>query len=67
MTSQGSARGQVPREIKVRSLFQAEVAVRELRGLALADALELVIGATCRISPTGCLRTASTRRRSGTR
>jgi hypothetical protein len=43
MTSQGSAHGRFTRAIKARQLFQAEVAARELRGLSLADALELVV------------------------
>lgn len=43
MTSQGSAHGRFTRAIKARQLFQAEVAARELRGLSLDDALELVI------------------------
>jgi hypothetical protein len=43
MTSQGSAHGRFTRAIKQRSLFQAEIAARELRPLSLADALELVI------------------------
>lgn len=43
MTSEGSAHGRFTRAIKARQLFQAEVAARELRGLSLHDALELVI------------------------
>jgi hypothetical protein len=43
MTSEGSAQGRFTRAIKARNLFQAEVAARELRGLSLVDALELVI------------------------
>lgn len=43
MTSQGSAHGRFTRAIAHRNLFQAELAARELRGLALADALELVL------------------------
>jgi len=43
LTSQGSAHGRFARSIKARQLFQAEVAARELRGLSLDDALELVI------------------------
>ena len=43
MTSQGSAHGRFIRAIKQRNLFQAEVAAREMRGLPLPDALELVI------------------------
>lgn len=43
MTSQGSAHGRFIRAIRQRNLFHAELAARELRGLSLADALELVI------------------------
>jgi hypothetical protein len=43
MTSEGSAHGRFTRAIKARQLFQAEVAARDLRGLSLDDALELVI------------------------
>jgi hypothetical protein len=43
MTSQGSAHGRFSRAIEQRNLFQAELAARELRGLSLADALELVV------------------------
>ncbi len=43
MTSEGSAHGRFTRAINARNLFQAEVAARELRGLSLVDALELVI------------------------
>jgi hypothetical protein len=43
MTSQGSAHGRFRRAIKQRDLFQAEIAAREMRGLPLDDALELVI------------------------
>ena len=43
MTSQGSAHGRFTRAIQQRKLFAAEMAARELRGLSLADALELVI------------------------
>lgn len=43
MTSQGSVHGRFTRAIKQRNLFQAEIAARELRGLSLLDALELVI------------------------
>jgi hypothetical protein len=35
--------GRFTRAIKQRNLFQAEIAAREMRGLSLADALELVI------------------------
>lgn len=42
MTSQGSAHGRFQRAIKQGNLFQAELAARELRGLALDDALDLV-------------------------
>lgn len=43
MTSQGSAHGRFTRAITQRNRFQAELAARELRGLSLPDALELVI------------------------
>jgi hypothetical protein len=43
MTSQGTAHGRFTRAVKQRNLFQAEIAARELRGLSLADALELVV------------------------
>lgn len=43
MTSQGSASGRFTRAIKQRNLFRAELAAREMRGLCLVDALELVI------------------------
>jgi hypothetical protein len=43
MTSEGSAHGRFTRAIKRRNLFQAEIAAREMRGLSLPDALELVI------------------------
>jgi hypothetical protein len=43
MTAEGSAHGRFTRAIKDRNLFQAERAARELRGLSLIDALELVI------------------------
>lgn len=43
MTSQGSAHGRFTRAIKTRNLFQAELAAREMRGLSLPDALELVV------------------------
>jgi hypothetical protein len=42
LTSQGSARGRFARAIRERNLFMAELAARELRGLALNDALDLV-------------------------
>lgn len=42
MTSQGSAHGRFARAIKQGNLFQAELAARELRGLGLDDALDLV-------------------------
>jgi hypothetical protein len=42
VTSQGSARGRFGRAIRERNLFMAELAARELRGLALNDALDLV-------------------------
>jgi hypothetical protein len=43
MTSQGSASGRFTRAIQQRNLFEAEIAAREMRGLSLADALDLVI------------------------
>lgn len=43
MTSQGTAHGRFTHAIKQRSLFQAELAAREMRGLSLPDALELVV------------------------
>jgi hypothetical protein len=43
MTSQGTAHGRFTRAIKTRNLFNAELAARELGGLALHDALDLVI------------------------
>jgi hypothetical protein len=43
MTSQGTAHGRFTRAIRARNLSQAELAARELRGLSLPDALELVI------------------------
>lgn len=43
MTSQGTAHGRFTRAIQTRNLFQAELAAREMRGLSLPDALELVI------------------------
>jgi hypothetical protein len=42
MTSQGSAHGRFTRALKQRNLFQAELAAREMRGLSLVDALDLV-------------------------
>lgn len=42
MTSQGSAHGRFNRAIKQRNLWAAEIAARELGGLALADALDLL-------------------------
>lgn len=42
MTSQGSAQGRFARAIQQRNLFNAELAARELRGLSLHDALDLV-------------------------
>jgi hypothetical protein len=42
MMSQGSAHGRFARAIRERNLFMAELAARELRGLALNDALDLV-------------------------
>jgi hypothetical protein len=43
VTSQGSAHGRFTRAIKESNLFAAELAARELRGLTLPDALELVV------------------------
>jgi hypothetical protein len=43
MTSQGTAHGRFTRAIKTRNLFNAELAARELGGLALDDALDLVV------------------------
>jgi hypothetical protein len=40
MTSQGSAHGRLTRAIAARNLFQVEVALRELRGVSLLDALD---------------------------
>ena len=42
MTSQGSAHGRFRRAIEHGNLFMAEMAARELPGLALDDALDLV-------------------------
>jgi hypothetical protein len=42
MTSQGSAHGRFTRAIKQRSLWAAEIAARELGGLAFPDTLDLV-------------------------
>jgi hypothetical protein len=42
VTSQGSAHGRFARAIQHGNLWAAEVAARELRGLALDDALDLV-------------------------
>lgn len=42
MTSEGSAHGRFTRAIQQGNLWAAEVAARELRGLALDDALDLV-------------------------
>ena len=43
MTSEGSAHGRFTRAIKTRNLWAAELAARELRGLSLHDALDLVV------------------------
>lgn len=43
MTSQGSAHGRFTHAIRERNLFMAELAARELRGLALNDALDLCV------------------------
>jgi len=40
MTSQGSAHGRFTRAIAARNLFQVEVALRQLRGVSLLDALD---------------------------
>ena len=40
MTAQGSAHGRFTRAVKARNLFQAEVALRELGGVSLLDALD---------------------------
>lgn len=40
MTAQGSAHGRFTRAIAARNLFQAEVALRELRRVSLLDALD---------------------------
>lgn len=40
MTSQGSAHGRFTRAVGARNLFQAEVALRELHGIGLLDALD---------------------------
>jgi hypothetical protein len=42
VTSQGSAHGRFARAIQQGNLWAAETAARELRGLALDDALDLV-------------------------
>jgi uncharacterized protein with PIN domain len=42
VSSQGSAHGRFSRAVKDGNLFAAELAARELRGLSLHDALELV-------------------------
>src|SRR5579862_2819099 len=43
MTSQGSAHGRFTRAIRQKNLWAAEMAARELRGLSLHDALDLVV------------------------
>jgi len=40
MTSQGSAHGRFTRAVKARNLFQVELALRELGGVSLLDALD---------------------------
>lgn len=40
MTAQGSAHGRFTGAVKARNLFQAEVALRELRDVSLLDALD---------------------------
>jgi hypothetical protein len=42
VTSQGSAHERFTRAIKTRNLWAAEIGARELRGLSLHDALDLV-------------------------
>lgn len=42
MTTQGSAHGRFSRAIAQGNLYAAELAARELRGLSLHDALDLV-------------------------
>jgi uncharacterized membrane protein YfbV (UPF0208 family) len=42
LTSEGSAHGRFARAITQGNLFAAELAARELRGLSLHDALDLV-------------------------
>jgi hypothetical protein len=42
VTSEGTAHGRFTRAIKQGNLWAAEIAARELRGLALPDALDLV-------------------------
>jgi hypothetical protein len=43
MTSQGSAHGRFACAIRTRNLFMPELAARELRSLALNDALDLCV------------------------
>lgn len=43
MTSQGSAHGRFTRAIAQRNVAAAEIAAKELGGLALADALDYVV------------------------
>jgi hypothetical protein len=40
MTAQGSAHGRFTRAVGARNLFQAEVALRELKAVSLLDALD---------------------------
>ena len=40
MTSQGTPHGRFTRAIKQRNLFDAEVAIREIRTVSLIDALD---------------------------
>src|SRR3954447_11559689 len=40
MTTQGSAHGRFTRAVKARNLFQVEIALRDLRGVSLLDALD---------------------------
>src|SRR3954464_15345960 len=40
MTTQGSAHGRFTRAVKARNLFQVEIALRDLGGVSLLDALD---------------------------
>jgi len=57
VTSDGSAHGRFTRAIKTGNLFAAERAARELRGLGLYDALDLV-GLMSRVRPDRIERAA---------